>query len=380
MKGNYWRFFSGSRPRRGFTLVELLVVFVIIGILAGLLVPAIAGAVGRAREATCQAELNLISTALTSFRNANGEYPPSRILLCEDGNYTKYLQPSMGSDYQFATPSANDISTYQLAVRSLSVIRKFWPRMNLTAVSATNYPDFNGNGKMDAPYVLEGDECLVWFLGGQPVRVSQVGKAKWGMLGVSSNPFFPFPNAGSVAAARKPPMYDFKNERLVDLDGDNVPSYADSYTGDHPIAYFASYGGSYDPNDVNFDVASQGSPRSPFVESDGPGAVTPPTLSFRVPFLTKGATATGSFAVSPPPNPYTASSVMGGPAIYQQPSHYQLIASGRDGMYGVGGSYYPDEADPLVREGNPNAYNTSDLQIRQREQDNLTNFHGSRLD
>jgi len=48
---------SGARGRRGFTLVELLVVIVIIGILAGLLLPAIINALIEARVTSCQNNL-----------------------------------------------------------------------------------------------------------------------------------------------------------------------------------------------------------------------------------------------------------------------------------------------------------------------------------
>ena len=30
--------------------------------------------------------------------------------------------------------------------------------------------DFNGNGVLDPPYILQGDECLVFFLGGVPFQ------------------------------------------------------------------------------------------------------------------------------------------------------------------------------------------------------------------
>lgn len=377
---------GGTSPLilRGFTLVELLAVITIIGLLAGMLIPAIAGAVGRAKEAACQAELNLLATALTNFKAKYGEYPPSRILLCETGNYGQYMTSAMGSDYRFASPSANDVSTYQLAARSLMALRKFWPRMNLSAVTSSSYPDFNGNGKQDNPYVLEGDECLVWFLGGVPLRTSitnNVGNVtswRWAMYGTGANPVNPFPSTGITTVNRTQPFYDFKSERLLDVDGDGIPCYADSYTQDHPIAYFASYGGVYDPNDVNYDKAPQGGKASPFLEEDGTGSVSPPMISFRVPFPTRGASTSGSFATSPPPNPYTTTLASATTVIYQNPSTFQLIAAGKDGLYGVGGAYRPDLNEPLTVEPGTSS-NTSDAAIRQRENDNLANFHASRL-
>jgi prepilin-type N-terminal cleavage/methylation domain-containing protein len=63
--------------KRGFTLVELLVVVAIIGILIALLLPAIQAAREAARRASCTAAMKQIGIALQNFHDAQGRFPGS---------------------------------------------------------------------------------------------------------------------------------------------------------------------------------------------------------------------------------------------------------------------------------------------------------------
>ena len=61
--------------RRAFTLVELLVVIAIIGILVGLLMPAVMNAQNEARRAQCQENLRNVAMALVNFESAKNFFP-----------------------------------------------------------------------------------------------------------------------------------------------------------------------------------------------------------------------------------------------------------------------------------------------------------------
>lgn len=61
--------------REGFTLIEVLLVVVIIGILAALVVPKLGGRVGQAQEAAAKSDIGAIGTALDLYEVDNGKYP-----------------------------------------------------------------------------------------------------------------------------------------------------------------------------------------------------------------------------------------------------------------------------------------------------------------
>jgi prepilin-type N-terminal cleavage/methylation domain-containing protein/prepilin-type processing-associated H-X9-DG protein len=66
-----------ARKDRGFTLVELLVVIAIIGVLVGLLLPAVQAAREAGRRSSCTNNQRQFGLALLNYESARGHFPPT---------------------------------------------------------------------------------------------------------------------------------------------------------------------------------------------------------------------------------------------------------------------------------------------------------------
>jgi prepilin-type N-terminal cleavage/methylation domain-containing protein len=73
------------RARLGFTLIELLVVIAIIGILSGLLLPALANAKGRGQRIACISNLKQLALGFRMWANDNGSCYPWQVRTNLDG-------------------------------------------------------------------------------------------------------------------------------------------------------------------------------------------------------------------------------------------------------------------------------------------------------
>ena len=102
---------------RGFTLLELLVVMVIIGLLAGYVGPRFFGQIGKSEVKVARAQLDALQKALDQYRIDAGRYPSTEqglVALREKpvdevrwaGPYLSKAVPKdpWGHDYQYRSP------------------------------------------------------------------------------------------------------------------------------------------------------------------------------------------------------------------------------------------------------------------------------------
>lgn len=71
----YYIYKSSKHSRSSFTLIEMLIVVVIIGILATALIPRLQGAQERSRDLTRKADMNTLRNSLEVYMTDNTLYP-----------------------------------------------------------------------------------------------------------------------------------------------------------------------------------------------------------------------------------------------------------------------------------------------------------------
>lgn len=69
----------GIRTKQGFTIIELLVVIAIIGVLVGILTPAIQQVREAVKRSECQNRLRQFGIAMQNFESARGVFPPGQL-------------------------------------------------------------------------------------------------------------------------------------------------------------------------------------------------------------------------------------------------------------------------------------------------------------
>ena len=98
-----------STPARAFTLVELLLVLVILGILAAIVIPKFSGRTEQAREQQAVTQISTFKTALETFEVDTGQYPKALIdLIVQPRDTQNWRGPYINSDVIPKDPWGND--------------------------------------------------------------------------------------------------------------------------------------------------------------------------------------------------------------------------------------------------------------------------------
>lgn len=241
--------------RRGFTLVELLVVITIIGILISLLVPTLAAAMKRAREGAVAQDIKQLQMSMEKFKTdrKSKAYPPDFSLNDETGA---------------AVTPANRQTILEKFVRDIA------PNSSRTYVDSTWIPDVT-QAQFDA---LDPSEALYFWL-----ALSQ------------KNPEEPLPTSGTDAGWS---FFEFEQERLVDNDGDGWLEYLQAHGEEVPYVYFSTYAlDLYDGADTRNGGGTAGYPDAgvvrPYLEN-----VTPRTYQAKNGFQIVSAGYDGVFGTN----------------------------------------------------------------------------------
>src|SRR5262249_28240969 len=125
--------FTRRPSRTGFTLIELLVVMAIIGILVGLLIPAIWKVREAANRASCRNNMHQLGLAIANYESMAGYYPNSSTPGYSSGTVSYWVQNTMPF-----VENANGSTSAPPNIVYLCPSRNFVNALDFTGSSQTN--------------------------------------------------------------------------------------------------------------------------------------------------------------------------------------------------------------------------------------------------
>ena len=312
--------------RSAFSLIELMVVVVIIAILTSLLLVGVNAAREAAQLTKVKVEMSNLSKSISDFKLEFGVEPPSFLVLYENNTGAMSWADDSASGN---IPGSSTVTWDQLRVLSRAQLRAVFPNYNFTTTAVNGTLDINRNGVTGERIVLNGAECLAFFLGGISEKVDTNNNGDdtdptdgFQMFGFSSNPENPF---GSITGNRIGPFLatdSITPNRIVDGDASTSPPAPD---------YIPEL---YDP--LSTTIPGQSAPYQYFSSYDGAG-YRPLGLDTTASVTEDDEGTDGNYAyVQTVTGTGTAG---GGVATFWNPNSHQIVCAGRDAEIGNGGGY-----------------------------------------
>jgi prepilin-type N-terminal cleavage/methylation domain-containing protein len=292
----------GAHRREGFSLIELMVVIGIIAILLSLLLAGVMRVIAVKDKAETLARITAINNAVTTQKSGQSQwslpYIPQGGYTTTSGTVTtwqpfrlrnSYSATPTGADPGLNSPEAQYIIqvfgmrlTQNSTTKNMELVDLGWPAL-------ATYNAANGNVLLDA------NQTLTFFLTGIP----QPNGAQVAFTGFSTSPTAPFTPRATPSEGRRGPVLDLGGG------GSSAPKYAvDPTTGLGFCRLLDSYG-----NPFAFFSAYRGQANQYYGGNNSYSLGKPVPL----PYATNGQ--------------------------FENPSGFQLISSGKDGLFGASGTW-----------------------------------------
>ena len=110
--------------RSGFTLIEIILVVVIIGILAGIAIPRMGGKTEKAKISQAKSNITALGMAIQEYEMMNGEYPSSLEQLLDESKGGPYMEKKAiptdpwDKPFVYAAPGSHNTHTFDLSCTS----------------------------------------------------------------------------------------------------------------------------------------------------------------------------------------------------------------------------------------------------------------------
>jgi prepilin-type N-terminal cleavage/methylation domain-containing protein/prepilin-type processing-associated H-X9-DG protein len=178
--------------RRGFTLVEILVVIGVIAVLMAILLPTLSLATESSRRVSCASQLRQVGAALTAYVNENrGEFPYAPRATANDAD-ALWWQPARVREIgnkgigPYLNLRPDDLRMFRCPTDSEAATRQAAGRYPLTYVFNSN---LNGNGIATVRKInqVKDSTSVVWVYEENGVSIDDGNGTLWNVKGTWGN-------------------------------------------------------------------------------------------------------------------------------------------------------------------------------------------------